>query len=121
VFFRRDQWKNYALPKRDWSINEAGTVLHEVLHQVGFSRGRITEANLPLEEGTTEAVTQDLLPTFTRRLGATFYKPYATYVGWVKQVRIASAAATGRSWNSPAARRWRIALLSTPPAERSLG
>lgn len=120
VFFRVTDWSQYDRPKSKWDVYDAATVLHEVLHQVGLRWG-VTDATLPVEEGLTEAVTLDLLPTFTRRLGTTYVKPVPAYPVLVRRVREASEVATGQAWTSPAASRWRAQMLATPPAERVLG
>ena len=121
VYFRLVDWSLYAAPRRNWAVSATATVLHEVLHQIGLGYGLNSET-VWLEEGVVQAVTLDLLPGVMRRMRAPYFSsPYAAYSDRVSAVRAASTEATGQAWTSPAARRWRLNLLVTPPDQRTLG
>jgi hypothetical protein len=120
IYLDREESPYYRAPVAYWSYDIAETLLHEVIHQVGLSKGGIPVDLMWIEEGVTEAVASDLMPVFLRRLGALQNRGEVTYPTYVRAVRRASLVATGQPWLSPAARRWRISLLRTNPAERSI-
>lgn len=92
------------------TADAAATVLHELLH-----RGPVVGWDIDpyLEEGITEAVTEDLLPAWSQHfLGYTLHpwEVAPSYTREVTYIRHQSARATGSSWRSRAARLWRRAF-----------
>jgi hypothetical protein len=110
--------KNAAWSRRPskWYAQDIETVLHEVLHGYGWRSDLNTDESLHwIEEGTVEAVAQDLNPALVRLVSLRRERALTTYLPWVTRIRKASIAATGTPWRSSAARSWRISLLLTPP------
>lgn len=98
------------------------TLLHEQLHQPG----RVAVAAewrhaILVEEGVVDAVAIDLTPLYVRRrFGVLVRRGAPGYPDQVRNIRAASAKATGsRSWRTPAAFRWRVELLLADPDERA--
>lgn len=120
VWFAQSDATVFSRPARDWPADRHVAVLHEVLHQVSMARGLDGSGDMALEEGSVEAVTQDLRPALLRRTIGRDAPVAIAYPGYVATVRRSSAAATSSPWKSAAARRWRAQLLATPPADRLL-
>lgn len=120
VWFAASDATVFSRPASDWPADRHVAVLHEVLHQVSMARGLDGAGDMALEEGSVEAVAQDLRPVWLRRLIGHDASVAIAYRGWVSTVRLRSAAATGSPWKSVAAKRWRANLLATAPADRLL-
>ena len=87
---------------------------HELDHRPGNAAcwGEAGSAERALEEGLADAVAQDLMPAAMHRFAPQWwgFVLESGYEQEVRNVRYASAAATGRPWRSREARLWRRAL-----------
>lgn len=102
---------------------ELETILHEMLHQIGLRSGYYEDIGAEnagdetlrwWEEGITEAVAQDLLPSIARDLyGQRLHRSTETsYEARVRSVRQLSVFATSSgTWNAARATAWRAKLI----------
>lgn len=107
-------------PLTEGTVDALYLAVHETLHSVdpdtGYGRAGA------LEEGATDAVAHDVLPGLIVRVYGRlpwWYAPPVAYPEEVVLVRASSAAATGSSWRSRAARLWRRQLLLASDADRA--
>ena len=121
VWFSTQDAAIFGRSPQEWPPDRHVSMLHEVLHQVGMSRGLEGGDDMAAEEGSVEAVAHDLRPAWLRKVMGRDRPVPAAYPAWVASVRRASAAATGTRWTSPAARAWRAQLVATPPLQRDPG
>jgi hypothetical protein len=118
VDFSQADAQTFSRAPRTWPANLHMVVLHEVLHQVGMNNELESQAQMPLEEGAVEAVTQDLRRPWLLRVRGRDARVSLAYRSWVSSVRRASAGVTGTAWTRPEARAWRATLLTTSPRVR---
>lgn len=98
-------------------------MLHEVLHttKTGGNASGATPDQQEATEAAVEGMTEDLAPGVMHYLrvdpnsGGSF--PYSALV---RNLRLASANATGGNWRTPAARAWRANYFLTSPDQRQL-
>lgn len=91
------------------TADAAATVLHELVHRASIT----WDFDPYLEEGITEAITEDLLPAWSRRFLGVVIEPWQyerSYPKEVAYIRHQSALATGAGWRTRAARLWRRAF-----------
>ena len=107
-------------PLSEAAVDALYLATHESLHSVDpatrYGRGGA------LEEGATDAVAHDVLPGLIVRIYGRlpwWYAPPVAYPEEVVLVRASSAAATGSSWRSRAARLWRRQLLLADDGTRA--
>lgn len=92
--------------------------LHEVLHAAAMSAGAFDWSDMAREEGITEALTRDLLPTLLLRSPARITVSGISgrrYDSRVADVRLWSGAVCGQAWTSRCARLVRRSLLLANP------
>lgn len=91
------------------TADAAATVLHELVHRAPID----WNFDPYLEEGITEAITEDLLPAWSVRFLGERIEPWQyehSYPKEVAYIRHQSALATGAGWRTRAARLWRRAF-----------
>ncbi len=118
---RRPQAAQPTRLELDRMATALAVLLHESLHATGPRARedfRLTSSGRAFEEGITEAVTLDLLPSLARSLGGSErfqralrravgrYRP--AYQRQVNRIRRLSTEATGKPWANDEAKRWRI-------------
>lgn len=103
----------------------ARILLHETLHETptggAFTYATMTPRQFTLNEGATDAMTQDILKGLLRRLHLPTNTAGSdpTYPTLVARVRLASAAACSCPWTAPPAHSWRGRYFLTMPDQRA--
>lgn len=106
-------------PRTVRTTDRLGNEIHGLLHTLNAAWPTWSTLDLNVEEGSVEAVAEDLLPRVARFRGIRPPFDRATsYDDWVAWVRRTSALATGAPASSAKAKEWRADFVRANPQTR---